>query len=132
MHFFPDVGDHRTRAAAPFGRIAQEIRAAGFRGGYILSETHYVGGNLKLRFPESPAASVEYGFPDPLRRTRPALIVWPGGPRLPAKLRSLWQDFCADADTDLPVNQVVADYEYSRARYSLNIVIQPRCTPRAG
>jgi 4-amino-4-deoxy-L-arabinose transferase-like glycosyltransferase len=131
MHFFPDVGGHRTRAAAPFGRIAKEIQAAGFNGGYLLSDTHYVGGNLKLRFPDSPAASVEYGFPDPLRAPKPALIVWSGGSRLPDRLRRMWQDFCADADTDLPVKQVAAGYEYSRARYSLNVVIQPRCTPRA-
>jgi hypothetical protein len=130
IHFFPDIGDHRTRAAAPYGRIAQAIRGLGFNGGYLIAETHYVGGNLKLRFPDSPAESVEYGFPDPLHEPKPALIVWHGGPRLPAKLRGLWQDFCADAATDLPVQQVAAGYDYSRARYSLNVIIQPRCTPR--
>lgn len=131
MNFFPDVGDVRTRASAPYGRLAEKLRTLGFKDGYLLAETHYVGGNLKMRFPESAAASVEYGIPESdAREARPALIAWPGERPLPQRLRNLWRDFCADADTNLPPQEVVVDYEHSRARYTLSVVIQSRCTPR--
>jgi hypothetical protein len=134
VNFFPDLTGHPSRASAPYGVMAEAIRKLGFKDGYILAETTYIAGNLKLRFPDSTVAEVEYGFSRPPagQPARPVLIAWPADKlTLPAKLKDLWLAFCGDAETSGPSTRIVAPYEQSRATYGLHVVLQPRCTAKS-
>src|SRR5204862_3197192 len=131
-HLAPDLLGRPTRASAPYGVVAQAVRNLGFREGYILADTSYIAGNLKLRFPESTAADVEYGFSLPAGApARPALIAWPGPhSEIPAKLKTLWSAFCEETETAGAITRFTAPYEHSRVPYSLNVILQPACRPK--
>ncbi len=59
----------------PYDQLAGLLRSAGFRSGIIVSENHQLGGNLKLRFPDSRV--VVPGFePLPAAVDQQLLIVW--------------------------------------------------------
>jgi len=58
----PDLHREPPSAAAPFGSIAEQIHAHGFKEGYIIADRSYIAGNLKLYFPESTVAEPKYGL----------------------------------------------------------------------
>ena len=64
-----------SRMNDPYDLFAGELRKAGFTGGVIFAESNFVGGNLKLRFPESEVIVPGFHmlrFP----RAVPRLLVW--------------------------------------------------------
>lgn len=62
----------------PFEGLAAELRKAGFSAGTILADSYFVGGNLKMRFPESSVVTTGRGG-YARRVTLPAVVVWRGG-----------------------------------------------------
>jgi 4-amino-4-deoxy-L-arabinose transferase-like glycosyltransferase len=73
---WPDLLHGHKRFNTPFAALAQDLRANGFTGGVIVTEDHWMGGNLRLQFPQSliitPAFALTKG-PDPV-----ALLLWQG------------------------------------------------------
>lgn len=53
----PQFGDH-FRANLPFDRLAEAIRADGFRQGTIVTSGTHLAGNLRLQFPDCPVEHV--------------------------------------------------------------------------
>jgi len=94
----PDLYGDPPSAAAPFGAIAEQIRAHGFEKGYVLADNSYIAGNLKLSFPESTVAEPEYGLwpVAPSGRTAPVLLVWSQAKRVkpPGSVIRLLQKLC--------------------------------------
>jgi len=74
----PDLHGDPPSATVPFDSIAEQIRAHGFKEGYIIADRSYIPGNLKLYFSESTVAEPEYGlWPVPhAGKTAPVLLVW--------------------------------------------------------
>lgn len=58
-----------------FGRLAEQLRAAGFREGTILAEDRWLGGNLLLHFPRSAGVVPEIPYIEP-RAGGSVLVVW--------------------------------------------------------
>jgi 4-amino-4-deoxy-L-arabinose transferase-like glycosyltransferase len=73
---WPDLLHGHKRFNTPFEALAQDLRANGFTGGLIVTEDHWMGGNLRLQFPQSliitPAFALAKGC-DPV-----ALMLWQG------------------------------------------------------
>ena len=134
QHFFPDLAARPPRASAPYGAVADAIRNLGFRQGYILGETHFTAGNLKLRFPESRAGDPEYGLQPraAFEQARPVLVAWPGAnPQPPGSLRALWRSLCGDLPPGLTATPITAPFERSRrSTFQLNVIVQQGCQPR--
>jgi 4-amino-4-deoxy-L-arabinose transferase-like glycosyltransferase len=64
-----------ARINDPFPAVAAQIRAAGFRGGVIITPHHAIGGNLRFLFPGSVV--ITYHPPMPPRiPPGPCLIAW--------------------------------------------------------
>jgi 4-amino-4-deoxy-L-arabinose transferase-like glycosyltransferase len=80
----------RNQLNAPFDRLSEDLRAAGFEGGNIAAGNRWVGGNLRLRFPESRVFVPELPGPVP-RAGAPWLLVWDASrhDEMPAALRQL-------------------------------------------
>jgi len=72
-----DAFGEYTRFNTPFDALAEEIRARGFERGVILTDHHWMAGNLRLRFPESVVLTPGYKHL-PFSRRAPVLIVWQG------------------------------------------------------
>ena len=60
-----NIGDplcNKCRLSAPYAAIAEDIAAAGFTGGTILSQDEHIGGNLRMRFTDSRVVNLRYGY----------------------------------------------------------------------
>jgi hypothetical protein len=127
----PDLSGHLLRASTPFRAIAADIRQLGYDKGYILSDDHFVAGNLKLNFPHSTAAETEYGLWPTTGATTPVLLAWAArAPQPPPSLRQLWRKLCGgDAGGKVDGTLLSAPYDHSvRFRYSLNVALMPTCS----
>jgi hypothetical protein len=59
------IGDplcNKCRLSAPYAVIAEDMAAAGFTGGTILSQDEHIGGNLRMRFTDSRVVNLRYGY----------------------------------------------------------------------
>jgi 4-amino-4-deoxy-L-arabinose transferase-like glycosyltransferase len=134
----PDLHGEPPSAAAPFGSIAEQIRAHGFKEGYIIADRSYIAGNLKLYFPESTVAEPEYGlWPVPHGgKTAPVLLIWEapkeGGP--PASVGRLLRALCGPtASGEIRTFPASGLYEHSETlRFRVNAAVVSTCPARPG
>jgi len=59
------IGDplcNKCRLSDPYATIAEDIAAAGFVGGTILSQDEHIGGNLRMHFTDSRVVNLRYGY----------------------------------------------------------------------
>jgi len=70
-----DLGDKPHRANYPFEQLSEQINAAGFDTGLILTEDKFIGGNLRLFLKDSTIITPSI----PLQKFKPrkkVLVVW--------------------------------------------------------
>ncbi len=70
----PDAFEGHKRFNTPFDALAEDLRHHGFVGGVIATEDHWMGGNLRLQFPDSAIITPSFtpaGAGEPI-----ALAVW--------------------------------------------------------
>ncbi|MGH8627081.1 MAG: glycosyltransferase family 39 protein [Gammaproteobacteria bacterium] len=82
----PDAFEGHKRFNTPFDALAEDLRHHGFVGGVIASEDHWMGGNLRLEFPDS--AIITPNFTPAGAGESIALAVWQGAV-MPTKLAEL-------------------------------------------
>jgi 4-amino-4-deoxy-L-arabinose transferase-like glycosyltransferase len=85
-----------SRLHAPFAQIADDLRAAGFRRGTILTDNTFIGGNLRLVFAASRILTpvmMDWSLTPP-HATGQCLVVWNGRDHhgFPTSLRRLAED----------------------------------------
>jgi 4-amino-4-deoxy-L-arabinose transferase-like glycosyltransferase len=74
-----------SRLHAPFEVVAQQLRAAGFSQGTIVADTTFIGGNLRLVFPNARVVTpdIHVGLRVRPQPTGQCLVVWDGEHRQP-------------------------------------------------
>jgi hypothetical protein len=84
-----------SRLHVPFEAIARQLGEGGFRQGTIVAETTFLGGNLRLTFPQARVLTPELtiGLQAGHGAAGQCLVVWNGQERqpLPPPLRSFLQ-----------------------------------------
>ena len=134
----PDLHGDPPSAAAPFGSIAEQIRAHGFDKGYIIADRSYIAGNLKLYFPESAVAEPEYGLwpVPPGGKTAPVLLVWeaPKEGGLPTSVGRLLRALCGPmASGEIKSFPASGLYEHSETmRFRVNAAVVSTCPAGPG
>jgi lipopolysaccharide core galacturonosyltransferase RgtB len=80
-----------SRLHVPFEALAHQLEAVGFRRGMIVAENTFIGGNLRLTFPNARVLTPELttGLQVAARETAQCLVVWDGnkGQALPEPLQ---------------------------------------------
>jgi len=131
-HLLPDLFGRAPRATVPYGALSSQIRDLGFRNGHILSDSSYVVGNLKLRFPDSSVSQGEYGlWPAPVP-PQDILLAWDShADEPPGEILALYRRLCGpDAPSPPAPESLAAPFEHSTAQtYRLRVVLMPMCTP---
>ncbi|MGH8613878.1 MAG: glycosyltransferase family 39 protein [Gammaproteobacteria bacterium] len=78
----PDAFEGHKRFNTPFDALAEDLRHHGFTRGVIATEDHWMGGNLRVKFPRSAIITPNFA---PTRTSEPiALAVWQGKAMPPA------------------------------------------------
>ncbi|MGF1562955.1 MAG: ArnT family glycosyltransferase [Geminicoccaceae bacterium] len=104
----------RCRLYFPFGALAEDLEAAGFRNGTILTDAFHIGGNLRLAFPESRLIDVNYPLSvwPPAQSGGQCLLVWhPDSDAAPTQVPESLMGFLNDklaASVDPPAPTVIA------------------------
>jgi 4-amino-4-deoxy-L-arabinose transferase-like glycosyltransferase len=120
------VGSY-SRMNAPYDLLAVDLRKSGFIGGVIAAESDLVGGNLKLRFPESRV--VVPGFEKvPASNTVPVLLVWDATGRegVPERLSSLVASLSLEGRVEVRYTEAPALYMPERKVRLGFILVLPR------
>ncbi|MCB2216290.1 glycosyltransferase family 39 protein [Desulfofustis glycolicus] len=73
--FLVDLSDGPRRDNYPFPALARTIADSGFTGGTIVAEDKFIGGNMRLFFPESTVITPSLPL-QPYRLTPQLLVVW--------------------------------------------------------
>lgn len=73
--FLVDLSDGPRRDNYPFRTLARTIADDGFTGGTIIAEDKFIGGNMRLFFPESTVITPSLPL-QPYRLTPQLLVVW--------------------------------------------------------
>jgi len=75
----------------PYDLLAIKLRSSGFSRGVIVTDSNLLGGNLRLRFPESSVTVTTGPIPFTLTAGVPLLIVWDatGSSKVPGQLFSV-------------------------------------------
>ncbi len=73
--YLVDLSDGPRRDNYPFRALAQTISESGFAGGTIVAEDKFIGGNMRLFFPESTVITPSLPL-QPYRLTPQLLVVW--------------------------------------------------------
>lgn len=132
---FPDLGKKPQWALAPFVALADDIRAMGFDGGYILAPSAFIAGNLKYRFPESTVGEPRYGLWPPAKGAAvdEVLLVAQGGGDN-QRTTALWQQLCgrqASETIEIDWRPFSENFESSNVAYEVSMAIVPMCqSPR--
>jgi len=115
-----------SRMNYPYDQLAGQLRSAGFRGGIIVAENHQLGGNLKLRFPESRVVVAGFG-PLPAANDQQLLIVWDavrsGG--VPRSLSPVVASLPASANGYIRQAEAPANYVPQRTERLAYIISEP-------
>ena len=122
---WPDLLHGHKRFNTPFAALAQDLRANGFTGGLIATEDHWMGGNLRLQFPQSliitPAFALAKG------REPVALMLWQGE-AMPPPLAGLLRKVGAEDLLGQRPRTIQLNYRYSQeATVTFSYVV--RITP---
>jgi hypothetical protein len=69
-----------SRLHVPFEALARQLEAAGFQHGMIVAENTFIGGNLRLTFPDARVLTPELtiGLQATARESGQCLVVWDG------------------------------------------------------
>ncbi len=73
--YLVDLSDGPRRDNYPFRALARTISQSGFNGGTIVAEDKFIGGNMRLFFPESTVITPSLPL-QPYRLTPQLLVVW--------------------------------------------------------
>lgn len=87
----PQLGKY-SRLQMPMPELAAAIRAQGFSRGWVVADSHVLGGNLKLHFQDSRIVAPGFGLERlPPAPRSPVLLVWDASRErgLPAVLRDV-------------------------------------------
>lgn len=125
---WPDLLHGHKRFNTPFDALAQDLRANGFTRGLIATEDHWMGGNLRLQFPQSliitPAFALAKGR-DPV-----ALLLWQGE-AMPPPLARLSRKIAAEDLLGQRPRTIQLNYRHSQgATVTFSYVV--RITPNNG
>ncbi len=86
-----DLSGKPHRENYPFGILSEKIKAQGFCNGLIIAENMFIGGNMRLFFPDSRIVTTNITFPEN-RSHDSVLLLWEN--RKP----DLQLDWLADCD----------------------------------
>ncbi len=122
----------------PYPALADEMRAAGFERGTVVTHFHriQIGGNLKIQFPDSRVISSKYAFavPPPVAEARQCLLVWDtsAGDGMPEDLRRFARRVVG---LSIP-EEVEAQYAEARLRFAVSrterlgfVLLEDGCQP---
>jgi 4-amino-4-deoxy-L-arabinose transferase-like glycosyltransferase len=128
-HLFPDQLHQTQRDAVPYPELAAQIRGLGFEQGYIIADSTYTAGNLKLQFPGSTVAEPQYGLWPAGDNPAGLLLAWSGtGTTLPEDMRALFVELCrADPPAQQAVHLTAAFPNSRRFHLELNALSLPMC-----
>ncbi len=106
-----------SRLSAPYAALASQLRQAGFHGGHIMAQDRWVGGNLKLCFPESVVEAPEVpSFAAPADSDR--VVVWnaTNQSEMPEMLRDFVRVRAGTDAGSLPTQWIEAPYSRASGR----------------
>jgi len=104
-----DLTQDPRRENYPFDALAAEIKSQGFQSGTIVAQDMFIGGNLRLFFPEAAVSTPQFSMSADGDHAYPLLYVW-HSPKLMTKkeFRTAGKDMvCVDHVASLP-------YKHSR------------------
>jgi 4-amino-4-deoxy-L-arabinose transferase-like glycosyltransferase len=120
-----------SRMNIPYDLFAGELRKSGFTGGVIVAESNLLGGNLKLRFPESEVVVPLLEKPR-FPGTVPLLLVWDatGKEGAPERLAAIAESLSAASAREVRYKEAPALYMPERKERLGFIILFPASPSR--